>query len=169
MDRATLLQIFQSRLERSDYSKLQKQGRTYSIRKRGGRPATHKRARRIFSYLVFPTRLVSRSMHLYVRAFTRLLFVCFFFVFYLFFFFFICVCVRVRMNVLCEMSVRVALCVYIVWEEIPILSSARSFAFSSSSLVLDLGPLTSFLREDTSDPFASFLDRSLPCRCVCMM
>lgn len=45
MDRATLLQIFQSRLERSDYSKLQKQGRTFYQEAR--RQASNTQARHI--------------------------------------------------------------------------------------------------------------------------
>lgn len=48
MDRATLLQIFQSRLERSDYSKLQKQGRTFYQEAR--RQASNTQARRIFVF-----------------------------------------------------------------------------------------------------------------------
>lgn len=49
MDRATLLQIFQSRLERSDYSKLQKQGRTFYQEARRQASNTQARHIRIFS------------------------------------------------------------------------------------------------------------------------
>lgn len=51
MDRATLLQIFQSRLERSDYSKLQKQGRTFYQEAR--RQASNTQARYIFVSSLF--------------------------------------------------------------------------------------------------------------------
>lgn len=51
MDRATLLQIFQSRLERSDYSKLQKQGRTFYQEAR--RQASNTQARYIFVSFLF--------------------------------------------------------------------------------------------------------------------
>lgn len=51
MDRATLLQIFQSRLERSDYSKLQKQGRMFYQEAR--RQASNTQARRIFVFFSF--------------------------------------------------------------------------------------------------------------------
>lgn len=54
MDRATLLQIFQSRLERSDYSKLQKQGRTFYQEAR--RQASNTQARRIFVFFSFFSR-----------------------------------------------------------------------------------------------------------------
>lgn len=50
MDRATLLQIFQSRLERSDYSKLQKQGRTFYQEAR--RQASNTKARRYIGFFV---------------------------------------------------------------------------------------------------------------------
>lgn len=78
MDRATLLQIFQSRLERSDYSKLQKQGRTFYQEAR--RQASNTQARYIFvSSLFFFCRAeevyasyrVYTYVCLYVRMFVR--------------------------------------------------------------------------------------------------
>lgn len=54
MDRATLLQIFQSRLERSDYSKLQKQGRTFYQEAR--RQASNTQARHIYVSSLFRSR-----------------------------------------------------------------------------------------------------------------
>lgn len=54
MDRATLLQIFQSRLERSDYSKLQKQGRTFYQEAR--RQASNTQARHISVSFLFRSR-----------------------------------------------------------------------------------------------------------------
>lgn len=51
MDRATLLQIFQSRPERSDYSKLQKQGRTFYQEAR--RQASNTQARHISVSFLF--------------------------------------------------------------------------------------------------------------------
>lgn len=79
MDRATLLQIFQSRLERSDYSKLQKQGRTFYQEAR--RQASNTQARYIFVSSLFfffsvaqkkcMRRTVYTYVCLYVRMFVR--------------------------------------------------------------------------------------------------
>lgn len=63
MDRATLLQIFQSRLERSDYSKLQKQGRTFYQEAR--RQASNTQARRIFVFFFVSRRGVLRCVPLF--------------------------------------------------------------------------------------------------------
>lgn len=78
MDRATLLQIFQSRLERSDYSKLQKQGRTFYQEAR--RQASNTQARYIFvSSLFFLSRRRSVcvvTVYTYVCLYVVCLYVC---------------------------------------------------------------------------------------------
>lgn len=63
MDRATLLQIFQSRLERSDYSKLQKQGRTFYQEAR--RQASNTQARYIFVSSLFFSVAQKKCMRRY--------------------------------------------------------------------------------------------------------